>query len=204
MRIGIDIDDTITKSWEFLIPYFSELYNIPQEQLKKSLPYYRSVENIVSKEEYFQNIRELSNKLMMDVPLKPDALEYLNKLHENGHELIYITARGIEYDNPYRITKNYLKKMHVPYDKIIASAHDKATKCKEERIDLFIDDSVYHCEEVSKAGFKTLLFENSYNVENKKLQKISSWKEVYEYVEEVTNEKYGSNKWNSWWRYNWI
>ena len=66
MRIGIDIDDTITKSWEFLIPYFSELYNIPQEQLKKSLPYYRSVENIVSKEEYFQNIRELSNKLMMN------------------------------------------------------------------------------------------------------------------------------------------
>ena len=200
MRIGIDIDDTITDSWKFLIPHFTELYDIPESELAKSLPYYRSVENLVTKEEYFRNLRELADKLMLEVPLKPKAFEYLTKLHDEGHKLIFITARGIEYDNPYRITKNYLKKMHIPYDIIIVSAHDKSISCREEQIDLFIDDSLIHCQEVADAGFKTILFENSYNMHDQTFPHVKSWEEAYNYINEVKHEKINSNHWNSWWR----
>ena len=31
MKIGIDIDDTITDSWECCIPYYSRLFNIPED-----------------------------------------------------------------------------------------------------------------------------------------------------------------------------
>ena len=194
MRIGIDIDDTITDSWQFLIPHFEELYGIPASELIKSYPYYRSVEHLTTKEEYFCNLRELADKYMMEVPLKPGAYEYLNRLHEEGNELIFITARGIEYDNPYRITKNYLRKMHIPYDKIITSAHDKSISCREEQIDLFIDDSLLHCQEVADAGFKTLLFVNPYNEHDEKFEHINSWEEVYHYINEVKHEKSNLNK----------
>lgn len=194
MRIGIDIDDTITDSWLYLIPHFEELYDIPSEQLINSLPYYRSVEHLISKEEYFSNLREIADNLMMDTPLKPGAAEYLNKLHEEGNTLIFITARGIEYDNPYRITKNYLRKMHIPYDKIIVSAHDKSISCREENIDLFIDDSLIHCQEVADAGFKTLLFVNSYNQHDEKFEHITSWEAAYHYINEVKHEKSNLNE----------
>lgn len=194
MRIGIDIDDTITDSWIYLIPHFTELYGIPAEELIKSFPYYRSVEHLITKEEYFYNLRSLADKYMMDVPLKPGALEYLTKLHEEGNELIFITARGIEYDNPYRITKNYLRKMHIPYNKIIVSAHDKSISCRDEKIDIFIDDSLVHCQEVADAGFKTLLFVNPYNAHNETFHHINSWEEAYHYIKEVKHEKFNSNK----------
>ena len=194
MRIGIDIDDTITDSWIYLIPYFEELYGIPAEELLKSSPYYRSVEHLVTKEEYFYNLRELADKLMMDVPLKPGAEEYLNRLHEEGNELIFITARGIEYDNPYRITKNYLRKMHIPYDKIIVGAHNKSISCREEKIDLIIDESLAHCQEVTDAGFKTLLFVNGYNEHDEKFEHLNSWKEAYHYINEVKHEKSNLNE----------
>jgi len=193
MRIGIDIDDTITESWSFLIPYYSELYNIPEEKLVKSLPYYRALEGKITKEEYFRSIREFCNTIMIDVPLKKDALKYLTLLHEAGHELIFITARGVEYDNPYRTTKNYLKKMHIPYNKIIVSAHDKSISCREENIDLFIDDSLVHCQEVAAAGFKTLLFVNQYNEQDQTFEHVNSWEEAYHYINEVNNEKLNSN-----------
>lgn len=193
MRIGIDIDDTITDSWKYLIPRFSELYNISEDELIESLPYYRSVEGKANKEEYFRNIRELCNTVMNDVPLKPDAEKYLNLLHEDGHELIFITARSIEYDNPYRASKNYLKKMHIPYDKIIAAAHDKSIACREEKIDLFIDDSLIHCQEVAAIGVPTLLFENNYNKQDQNFPHVKNWEEVYQYINEVNHEKIDIN-----------
>ncbi len=189
MRIGIDIDDTITDSWNFLIPFFSERYDIPAETLKTSFPYFRAVENLMTKEEYFQNIRDLCNNEIINAPLREGAYEYINKLYDEGNEIIFITARGIEYDNAYRLTKDYLRKMHIPYSKIIVSAYNKSIPCLEEKIDLFIDDSIVHCKEVAETGIKTLLYETPYNKIDETLNHIKSWKKVYEYINEVNNEK---------------
>ena len=37
MKIGIDIDDTITNTWECFIPYYNQLFKIPEEKLKVSI-----------------------------------------------------------------------------------------------------------------------------------------------------------------------
>ena len=57
MRIGIDIDDTITNTWEYFIPIFSEKFNIPEEKIKELPPYYGSIKDSVSIDEYFNLIR---------------------------------------------------------------------------------------------------------------------------------------------------
>ena len=52
MKIGIDMDDTITDSWECLMPYYSKMFNKPISELRKSKPYYRSIEDKITLDEY--------------------------------------------------------------------------------------------------------------------------------------------------------
>ena len=54
MKIGIDIDDTITNSWECLIPYYSKLFNIEEEVLRNSKPYYSAVSHLITLDEYYK------------------------------------------------------------------------------------------------------------------------------------------------------
>jgi len=39
MRIGIDVDDTITKTWETILPYYEKEYNINKSKLKTDFWY---------------------------------------------------------------------------------------------------------------------------------------------------------------------
>ena len=41
MKIGIDIDDTITDSWECLIPHYAKLFKIPEEILQTRTTEYK-------------------------------------------------------------------------------------------------------------------------------------------------------------------
>ena len=106
MRIGIDIDDTITNTWNYLIPMFSKKFNIPIDKIKELPPYYGAIKESVSLEDYFKSMREYEH-LMQDVPLKADVKDILTKLKADGNTIIFITARGNNgYSDPYLITKN--------------------------------------------------------------------------------------------------
>jgi len=64
-------------------------------------------------------------------PLK-DRIEKINKLYENGHEIVYWTARGtITKKDWYEFTKNQLKKWGVKYHKFMVG---------KPEYDIFIDD----------------------------------------------------------------
>lgn len=182
MRIGIDIDDTITNTWNYLIPIFSEKFNIPADKIKELPPYYGAIKETVSLEEYFKLIREYEH-LMQEVPLKENVQEILTKLKEEGNTIIFITARGNNgYSDPYLITKKYLDNNLIPYDKIIVNAHEKGLVCKEERIELFIDDNLKNCIDVSKQGINVLMMEAEYNVNDMEFIRMKNWKQVYEYI----------------------
>jgi len=182
MRIGIDIDDTITNTWEYFIPIFSKKFNIPEDKIKELPPYYGSVKDSVSIDEYFNLIREYES-LMKDVPLKEDVKEILTKLKEEGNTIIFITARSNNtYTNPYLISKEYLDNNSIPYDKIIVNAREKGIVCKEEKIDLFIDDNIKNCIDVSNQGIEVLMMDACYNLLDKEFTHMNNWKQVYEYI----------------------
>ena len=182
MRIGIDIDDTITNTWEYFIPIFSEKFNIPEEQIKELPPYYESVKDFISIEDYFKSVREYE-ALMQEVPLKEDVKEIITKLKQEGNTIIFITARSDNsYTDPYLISKEYLDNNAVPYDKIIVNARKKGIVCKEEKIDLFIDDNLRNCVDVSKEGIKVLMMDACYNLCDKEFTHMNNWKQVYEYI----------------------
>ena len=56
------------------------------------------------------------------------------------------------------------EKHNIPYDKIVLGAWDKSISCQEEKIDVFIDDSPKHCQEVQK-GYCSICEEGYYLTE---------------------------------------
>ena len=181
MRIGIDVDDTIIKTWESFMPILSKTYNIPIDKLKESEPYYDAVKDIVTMEEYVDMVRK-SGHLSKKIELRPYVKEVLDKLKEDGNYIVFVTARDNMYDNPYLITKEYLDKNDIPYDKIIVNAYEKGKICKEENIDLFIDDSIKNCRSVYEEKIPVVLMETSFNKNDKELIHMKDWNKVYDYI----------------------
>ena len=181
MRIGIDIDDTITNTWEDFMPILSETYHIPIDEIKYGPAYYDAVKELVTLEEYLAMSKE-SEHILFKVKLKPDVIDVLNRLKQDGHNLIFITARGAEYSDPYERTKEYLDNHNVPYDKIIVRAFQKGQVCQEEKIDLFIDDNIINCQNVKQVGIDVLLMEALFNKKDKEFTHVENWNQVYEYI----------------------
>ncbi len=183
MRIGIDIDDTITDSWPTLLPHYEKEFNIPIEVLKNRMPYYYSLENEITMEEYFKRVKDINRDVILNIPLKKDACKYINKLMEDGNEIVFITSRGFDenYD-PYGMTAKYLEEHNIGYTKLVINAKDKSVAAIEENIDLFIDDSLKHIGKVSEKGIPALLFETNYNRNDKLYRHVKSWKEIYNVI----------------------
>ena len=182
MKIGIDIDDTITDTWECLIPYYSKLFDKTPEELRKSKPYHKSVEDKITLDEYFDIMLPIYDKVIPNVNLKENVKETIDKLYELGHKVYFITARGRGHTDPYKDSKEYLDKHKIKYEEIYVNAGDKAKVCKELGINLFIDDSYHHCKEVSKLGIDVLMTGRYYNEEYTEFPRFNNWPDVYEYV----------------------
>ena len=86
-----------------------------------------------------------------------NAIETINRLRKEGHKIIIITARDSEFhDNPYLLSKNWLDKNNIEYDKLIVNAREKGTICKNENIDLFIDDTIYSKRKLTEYLFRDI------------------------------------------------
>ena len=181
MNIGIDIDETIAKTWETLMPICAEMYNINIDELKTLPPYYGALKKFISFEEYLKMMRKCE-WFLQEVPLQENVKEVLTKLKEEGNKIIFITARGNAYSDPYGMTKKYLDNLSIPYDKIIVNALEKGIVCKEEKIDLFIDDSIKNCKDVSQNGIEVLLIETYLNENEKEFIHMKDWNQIYEYI----------------------
>lgn len=181
LNIAIDIDDTIMNTFDYLMPCVAEYFNIHIAYLKeKNISYCNWPEEWKKDEIPFA--QKYYDKLIANTPIKPDAVEYLNKIKQLGHSIFIVTARSKQlYTDPYKTTTNQLQKNHVCYDKLICS-FDKAKACIEEKIDLFIDDSPHNCIAVKNTGIPVLLFDSKHNQNVTEFQRVCNWKEVYEYI----------------------
>ena len=182
MKIGIDIDDTITNTWECLIPYYSEMFGKTPEELRKSKPYHRSVEDKITLDEYFDVMLPVYDKVIPNVNLKENVKETIDKLYDLGHRVYFITARGKGHTDPYKVSKDYLDKYKIKHEEICIDVGNKAEACQELGIDLFIDDSYYHCKKVSELGIDVLMPETYYNKEYTEFKHFNDWCYVHEYV----------------------
>ena len=170
MNIGIDIDNTITEvqnklnkaAYDYAIKLGKNIENAdnPLEDIKNNKDTYKKKFQFSYDElKYFlKNIQEeITNKATP----RENAVEVINRLKKEGHKIYIITARDSEFhDNPYLLSKNWLDKNNIEYDQIIVNAREKGIVCKNENIDLFIDDQLNNCLDALKEGIKVISISN--------------------------------------------
>ena len=196
MRIGIDIDNTITDIEEQLneaaFNYAKQLgKGITEADRDKKIEDSQNDGNIYKKrynftyEELKYFLGNIQEEITNNAEPRPDAVKVIKKLREEGHEIYIITARDNEFhEDPYILSKVWLDKNNIEYDKLIVNVRKKAPVCKNEKIDIFIDDQLNNCLEVSKEGIKTIRFTADTN-EYENIVNINNWNKVYVYINKI-------------------
>ena len=194
MNIGIDIDDTISNTFETFLPYMKKFV---EQDLNRELNL-----NLSSKTDYYNitekySLSELETRtfwenyyipMLENVRPKESAVKVINSLKEKGNKIVLITARiDDEIVDARAITEKWLEANDIKYDKLIINSHNKLEIAKQEYIDIFIDDSIRNCEMVSSGDIKTYMFltKNNEYYENENIEKVTSWDEFYEKIKEV-------------------
>ena len=195
MRIGIDIDDTITNSSDIFVEYAKQ-YN-----KEKNIQHKININSLDVKESYGwekENLNEFLHKYLEvalnNIDSKSDSIEIINKLKKEGHEIYFITARSereIE-GGMFELTENWLNKHGFNYDLLVINSKEKIKDCIKYGIDIFIDDSYRNCKLIKDGiGIPVLLFTTRYNIKEKdeSLIRVSNWYEIYNYLKSIQEEK---------------
>jgi len=187
MKIGIDLDGVIFDSEKWYRVY-SELYDmlelkrnsiIDNKEVRFQERYNWSEEE---KQEFLNKYQE---KITWESSFMPGAKEVLQLLKQDGHELIIITARGGKNKNMIDITKKRfeVEKMDI-FDKCYFGVENKEEVCKNEDIDIMIEDSYRNCKKIADNKIKTIFLKDapSYDLENEYVKMLYNWGEIYRYI----------------------
>lgn len=199
MRIGIDIDDTIADTYEVAFAY-AQLYTIKDLGKNATVINKPSMHHSYLKEMHNWNQEEELNFWRKYYPqiLKKArpftfAQEIVDKLKEEENEIIFITARwsGDNY-NIEEITRDWLKENNIIYDDVFFNIMDKGKAAKNQKLDLFIDDSFQNCKSVANTGIKTFIIESRTNkgLKDDNITRVYSWPDIYSRI------KKEESKWN--------
>ena len=174
MKIGIDIDNTITNT--------SILANRLANNIKTCNTYHDLEKNDIKK-----FLTKYLDDIVYNATLKDNVLDVLNKWQSKGYKIIFITARGTDNvdelvnEKAIYLTSIYFKKMNIPFDEIVFFKNSKADTCKKYELDVFIDDKESVLDEVRDKKINTIRFTDS----ESKHKTARSWHDVYKIIEEM-------------------
>lgn len=194
ITIGIDLDDTISNSNELFLKY-ARLYNkekkinflIDETQwdLDKSFGW-----NDNNYKEFCEKYLKI---LLNEAETKKHAVEIIEKLKNEGYEIIIITARHEEdLGDPYDFTKEWLEAKHICFDKLIVNSRKKEEDCLNNNVEVFIDDNMKNCINVyNKLHIPVFLFDSLHNGHDSypNIEKIYSWDEAYSKIKNIGKDK---------------
>lgn len=188
MNIAIDIDDTLTNSFDYFQPFVAEFFGVDLSELKEKGISYGNLPNEWKPRE-LEFFRAYYDKVVPQTTFKSDAADCVRKLRERGHKVIIITARTNSfYTDAYKTTVEELKNGNIVYDKLVCSM-DKAAACVENRIDVLFDDMLYNVDAAIDAGVNAVLFTSKANVNaDKKYKRVNDWSEVLRFIDEIEKQ----------------
>ena len=190
MNIGIDIDDTIAKTSE-MTDIFAQKFT--EEELKRNFtineidvkdPYWAKQTYSWSEEENDKFWEMYYAKIMEELEPKEDVIETLKHLAQKN-KIIIITARWDNENNIIeKITKNWLEKHQIHYDKLYIGHKDKRQLVTENQVEIFIDDNYQTCKQISELNVRTLIMNSrlNKNIQDSKIERVFSWKEIEEKI----------------------
>ena len=189
MKIGIDIDNVISSfDNELLKEYLKHdkelrgtgIINENADYIRRGMFDWSEDEELSF---YKANIERITKNLK---PIK-DTKKYIDKLKENGNEIYIISGRdNSEYTNPLQMTKDWLEKYSINYDKLILTnaydTYEKTEECKKNNIDIMIEDSVRIASDLKQNGINVLLRNTRFNKKAEGFERVAEWNTIYQKI----------------------
>lgn len=185
MKFGFDIDDTLINLREYAFHHYNE-------QLGRNVPVdsFHALNRVEIHEVFGMTDEEgkamwnssLDAIYYTDCPTYPGAVEVLQQLDADGHEIYYITARSAAHGEG---TKNWLKKQGFP----VRDNHFYCGMKDEEKVkiiedldlDYYFDDKPEVLETLARDGLNVFVRDQSYN-RHMDLPRFSDWNELHELI----------------------
>lgn len=185
MKIGIDIDDTLTNTREIISKKWLEyILKRPNDNYNKNLPQNINEFGDPYINDFWDEYRE---ELSFNSSYKMDAATTIEKLKNDNHQLCIITSRPEEkYTNLNQRILNELKKNNIQITEIYTGIIDKGLFCLENNIDILIDDSIKHCQRTISLGKNAILFNDD---KSYKGFQTTNWNKIYDYINNIKNRK---------------
>ena len=189
MNIAVDIDDTLTDSFDYFLPFAAEFFGADEEELRRrNISYSTFPEEWKPRELEF--CRTYYDRTAAATPFKPDAAQGIERLRRAGHRIVIITGRTREfYTDPYKTTEEELCAGGIAYDKLICTL-DKAKACLDEGISVLVDDLPKNCEAAAKIGITAILFDSKGNRGSDfGFRRVFNWTEAADVILALAKER---------------
>lgn len=179
MRIGIDIDGTLTDNFNLIKELACKYFNKCMEDITKWEWEFWKVFNTTPEEA--QKFWDIHEQMIYTMPgPHPYAVEAITELSQKN-EIFYITARS---ENYFHETERWLNKYGIFTGNLIMD-QDKHKICIDKKISIMIDDSpeyVHIAEHIP-----LILFDYPYNrfVNHPSIYKVKSWLEILDVIRKV-------------------
>jgi len=171
MKIGIDIDDTLTKS-SITIKKYCKKYQ-KNHKLKRY-----SKEYLLSHSDFLKAIEYYGENIYREMKIKKNAQKVIQKWYDEGHTIYFITARDRKICSKIEeYTKNYLEENHIPYHELIFNAQNKGKDTKKLKLDIMIDDRESVLDTFPKSNVILFRMMNQKETYSKYI-KVKNWKEL--------------------------
>ncbi len=192
MKIGIDLDGVVIDS-ETTFRTYEEIYDIDtlkdNNLINKEEPKFQARYNWTNEQEkefiekYFLKVSKESN-------LMSGFIGVYNLLKDQNHEFVVITARGGFVKKMKDDAIRLLEENNINFDKYYWQVDDKLEICKNENVDIMIDDDWRIVKKLADNSIKTLYFRDTNLVkleENEYIKEVNNWGEIYRYIKEIQN-----------------
>lgn len=183
MRIGVDIDGVVSDSYPVWLQELNRHYgkNIPHvEDYDMHLAFDVTMEDM---NDFFEtNVERL---LMMPEPIA-GAKEGIETLLQEGHEVIYITARTLEQKD---LTVRWFALREIHHEHVLFTGFgSKVDFVKQWEIEAFIEDYQVNAKLISECGVPVFLLDASYNQEELPpgITRCHSWDEIITGIQEIS------------------
>ena len=198
LKIAIDIDDCMCNTVDIDFAYgyyYSKQNNIFQKaKIYDSTYYYVPTTFGFNDKQTYDFFVNEKKYIMKHTAMYPFSFvkEVINCLYKNCI-IIILTSRENKYwnNNAYKYAKKWLKKYKIKFDKLFVQKLNKGEFCKQNNIDLLIEDNLNYVKSANELGIKTILLKKEYNKEyvNKNNNMALNWLHLFDLI----NETYFNN-----------
>ena len=198
MNIGIDIDGVLTDMEREVTDYATKMCVEEGLPIKVDVSQYYETDSFNWTQEQSDRFW---NKYLVPYVVESNARRYakeiIKKLRQEGNKVYIITARDESgmpteyYGKMQQLTKEWLKKYEIEYDKLIfAKDKEKLQRCIENNVDVMIEDSPSNIENIS-TKINVIKFDCQYNrnMEGKNIITAYSWYHIYDIIKKIKKEK---------------